>query len=73
MARAEQAAELAEFDEQYTATSTQQSNVHVTMSSVHLVNYIHIYCNNLLINTALYERICLSLLSVFFYSSHPLM
>lgn len=30
MARAEQAAELAEFDEQYTATSTQQSNVHVT-------------------------------------------
>ena len=36
------------------------------MSSVHLVNYIRIYCNNLLINTALYERICLSYLSVFF-------
>ena len=30
MARAEQAAELAEFDEQYTSSSTQQTQVHVT-------------------------------------------
>ena len=43
MARAEQAAELAEFDEQYTTTSIQQSNVHVTNEYCLSCNlYIHI-------------------------------